>query len=218
MEIFKKKVLTTRAEDIGALLGEARRQRGVSLKAASERLGIRPEYLDALEQGNVARLPAGAYRDNYLREYAAFLGLDMIADKDAKSGAAPAGDRAFFKPMAKIRQPLVFSRLMKQLSLAALVLMCFLYLGYYLKSINRPPELAITFPPEGLVTTERQITVSGRVEPETEVSINGEAILVSTTGNFEQRVDLKTGDNGVVVIAKRKFGRENRLDRHILVR
>jgi cytoskeleton protein RodZ len=61
---------------VGAELRAARERLGWELPAVATWLRIRPHYLEALEAGRVADLPAAAYALGFLRTYAAALGLD----------------------------------------------------------------------------------------------------------------------------------------------
>lgn len=61
---------------VGAELRAARERLGWDLPAVAAWLRIRQPYLEALEAGRVADLPAAAYALGFLRTYAAALGLD----------------------------------------------------------------------------------------------------------------------------------------------
>ncbi len=60
----------------GELLREARLSRGLTYEYISQIIKIRPEFLEALEDENLAALPGNFYAKNFLRRYADFLGLD----------------------------------------------------------------------------------------------------------------------------------------------
>jgi cytoskeletal protein RodZ len=61
---------------IGTILRYYREQNGVDLDAAAEKLRIKRDYLEAMEQDRFDLLPEGMYRRSFLRAYAAFLKLD----------------------------------------------------------------------------------------------------------------------------------------------
>jgi cytoskeleton protein RodZ len=61
---------------VGADLRAARERLGWPLREVAEGLRIRASYLEALEGGRVANLPAPAYALGFLRTYASALGLD----------------------------------------------------------------------------------------------------------------------------------------------
>jgi Helix-turn-helix domain len=64
------------AEEIGRQLRAAREERGLDLLAVHDRLSRPITQLEALERGDLARLPDQALALSTLRRYAAFLGLD----------------------------------------------------------------------------------------------------------------------------------------------
>lgn len=66
----------------GRKLQEARRQLGLSLDEVADRIRVRREFLDALEQMNVKLLPGKAYALAFLRSYARELGIDERAIVD----------------------------------------------------------------------------------------------------------------------------------------
>jgi cytoskeleton protein RodZ len=63
----------------GRKLAEARQQRGWSLDEVAERIRVRREFLEALEEMNVKLLPGKAYALAFLRSYARELGMDEKA-------------------------------------------------------------------------------------------------------------------------------------------
>jgi cytoskeleton protein RodZ len=66
----------------GRKLSEARRQRGWSIEEVAERIRIRKEFLEALEDMNVKLLPGKAYALAFLKSYARELGMDEKAILD----------------------------------------------------------------------------------------------------------------------------------------
>ncbi len=67
---------TASAQEIGRLLRNNREQRGLDLLAVHDRLGRPITQIEALEHGDLDRLPDQALALSTLRRYAAFLGLD----------------------------------------------------------------------------------------------------------------------------------------------
>jgi cytoskeleton protein RodZ len=66
----------------GRKLSEARRQLGLSLDQVAERIRVRREFLEALEDMNVKLLPGKAYTLAFLRSYARELGVEEKAIVD----------------------------------------------------------------------------------------------------------------------------------------
>jgi cytoskeletal protein RodZ len=61
---------------LGRALKRARLGTGYDIAAVASILRIRPEYLEALEEGSHVRLPGRVYAIGFVRTYASFLGLD----------------------------------------------------------------------------------------------------------------------------------------------
>ncbi|MBS0385877.1 MAG: helix-turn-helix domain-containing protein [Proteobacteria bacterium] len=66
----------------GRKLTEARQQLGLSIAEVADRIRVRREYLEALEEMNIKVLPGKAYALAFLRSYARTLGLDEKAIVD----------------------------------------------------------------------------------------------------------------------------------------
>lgn len=66
-------------KEIGAMLYEARTERGLSLEELSEKTRIRVEYLKAVEEGSPEKVPGEAYFRAFVRTYAREMGLDPDA-------------------------------------------------------------------------------------------------------------------------------------------
>lgn len=60
-------------------LEEIRKRRGVSLEQISDRTKISTRFLRAIETEEFEKLPGGVFSTNYIRQYAAAIG---VADKD----------------------------------------------------------------------------------------------------------------------------------------
>ncbi len=63
-------------QSVGAGLRDVRERLGWKLPDVADNLRIRPEFLEAIEAGNLAALPGPAYRAGFVRSYARSLGLD----------------------------------------------------------------------------------------------------------------------------------------------
>jgi cytoskeleton protein RodZ len=113
-------------EPIGQQLREARERRGVTLDAVKRELRIHGPYLEALEAEEFAALPAPAYARAFLRQYAAYLGLDpepLVAAYNARAGnevpalnvgwtAAPQAQRSWSDQMGLVLAGLVVGLLL----------------------------------------------------------------------------------------------------------
>ncbi|HKD48679.1 MAG TPA: RodZ domain-containing protein [Rhizomicrobium sp.] len=66
-------------ETVGQDLRTARLRRGEDLATVSRALKIRKEHLEAVEEDRIEKLPGKTYAIGFVRSYATYLGLDVIA-------------------------------------------------------------------------------------------------------------------------------------------
>lgn len=76
-------------ETIGQQLRQAREQRNLTLEQAAQATHIRVHYLEALERGDLSRLPSKAQGRGFLRAYAGYLGLNPVALLKSLDGESP---------------------------------------------------------------------------------------------------------------------------------
>jgi cytoskeleton protein RodZ len=139
----------------GADLKAARERVGLSIQDVASRLRIRPTYLEALEDGKIAALPASAYALAFVRTYAGALGLDAeemvrrFRTEAAEFNRRPQLD--FPVPMPERGLPT------GAVVLLGLVLMVGAYAGWYrLSGEGRLPAEAVSAVPERLASLAEQ--------------------------------------------------------------
>lgn len=206
-------------ESGGEKLRQTRLAKGLKIEDIAKKLNIRSDYLIALEEEDLERLPAGLYGKKFLAEYALFLGLRPDDLPSSFSSLASDGTRQnpFSQKIVKKNKFIIFPRIIRNLLISAAVMTCFLYLSFYFRQITSPPDLEILQPEKNLITKDTAITIQGRTEKEAEVRINGEVVLNNYDGAFSQSVNLKNGLNEIVVKAKKKYSQERSVTRQILV-
>ena len=64
------------APPLGALLAEGREEQGLTRNDVAQRLHMSPSQVEALENGDYARLPKGTFLRGFVRNYAKLIGLD----------------------------------------------------------------------------------------------------------------------------------------------
>src|SRR5271168_1160308 len=82
---------------IGDTLRRERVRRNLELDQVSRELKISPRFLEAIEEENFDRLPAGVFAKSFVRQYARMLGLDQ-------EEAANEVQRALTPPAAAVPQ------------------------------------------------------------------------------------------------------------------
>lgn len=93
----------------GESLKRERELRGVTLREVAEGTKISVRFLDAIESGRVEILPGGLFPRSFVRQYAAYLGLDperAVADFlfEQKAQAPPAPPPRSTKPAVDVKR------------------------------------------------------------------------------------------------------------------
>jgi cytoskeletal protein RodZ len=91
---------------VGELLKKKREESGRELKEIAETLKIRLDYLKAIEEGDLKKLPAEVYLKGYLIEYAKVLNIDheMIMETYHKEAETPPSGSEQVQEISPIRQ------------------------------------------------------------------------------------------------------------------
>jgi transcriptional regulator with XRE-family HTH domain len=221
MTAFTARQVLSEYKGIGDQLRSSRMERNWNVVEVARKLGSQPQYIEALEEEDYRSMPKGIYGQILLKKYSSLLGLDYrkISKNFLRERKIfqSQDDDVFSKKVVKRRGLMVFPKLFRDGLIILAIVACALYLGLYLKKITAPPDLAIISPADNAVLSDYNITIIGVTTPESEVTINGQAILADKSGDFQQAVTLKSGVNIIVVKAKKKYGRENTVTRQILV-
>ncbi|MDD5527903.1 MAG: helix-turn-helix domain-containing protein [Patescibacteria group bacterium] len=219
--LFTRNKIKEDEETVAEKLRVAREEKKFTLAAAAKKLSINPEYLAALERGDYTALPGGVYEKTFLRQYSSWLGLNpvWIAEKYQKERGGNNGNKdVFSKKKIKKSELAIFPGILKNILLIAAIIILFSYLGYYLFSTFSSPKVEIYQPPDNLVTQNNFVDVIGRADAKTQIAINGRKILKDSTGNFQERINLKIGINTIIISAQNKYSRKKIIEKQILVK
>lgn len=211
------------SETISEQLKKAREEKRLKLADVAKKLNIKYEYLEALENHEFWKLPKGVYGKNFLREYAIFLKLNYremleVFEKEVVVKTQEKEQQLFSTQIAKNLYFLALPKMLRNTIIVFIILICFTYLGFRMNKIVSPPFLTVSSPEENLIVEEKTVEVSGVVETEAQLFINGEMVLSDARGMFYKKVDLKNGVNVIVVTAKKKYGRAHTIQRQVLVK
>jgi cytoskeleton protein RodZ len=89
---------------IGDTLSEARTRRAVDLEEVHAATGIRPRYLEAIEQEDWSALPEEFYARAFIRKYARFLGVNpdpLVDEYKRQTGGGSSGAGGPTSPFAR---------------------------------------------------------------------------------------------------------------------
>lgn len=184
-------------------LKQLRQQACVSVKKISDKTGITPEHIRALENCDYDALPQGSARKTIVKQYAHCIGANSeILEKH------------FDELKCEHKQPPTKAKHLSRglpTTIRALAATCAVialigYLGLEVHAMIGPPDLVIENPTSNLETHISQIDITGTTAPESHVTINGLKTNLDTTGHFSETLHLKEGLNEIIIISEAKRG------------
>lgn len=87
-------------------------------------------------------------------------------------------------------------------------LLILIYAYFEARNIIFGPKILVNTPREGVVVSDKFVTILGKAENINEIWMNGRSIPVTEDGIFEEGLLLTEGYNRVFLQAKDKLGRE----------
>ncbi|MGL4685158.1 MAG: helix-turn-helix domain-containing protein [Commensalibacter sp.] len=129
---------------VGTVLRARREQLGWSLDEVSKRLRIRQEFLNALEEGQIDKLPGIVYASGFLRAYAELLNLntDEILQRFKSENQQVDQKPDLLFPMPVAQRGISLGVII----LISAVIIVIAYIGWY-KKTNHEKTLSETIPP-----------------------------------------------------------------------
>ena len=210
--------------NIGQILRQAREEMGFSEKEVADDLQIPLKFIVSFERGEWAKLPARVYSRGFIKKYADYLELQSEEvlkefDEEWNRTMPPEIPESVPLRMSK-KNPLSFVNRQHLLILmfVAAVFVVGAYFLYEFRFVIRPPEFVITSPREDETTTQDSFPISGKIEKEAVLTLNGRPIYTNDRGEFTDSVLLSKGLNTLEFEVKNRFGKTNKVVRYILVK
>lgn len=203
---------------VGQKLYNTRVHKSLTLEQISQATKIRPRFLAAIERGEYDKLPSSAYARGFVTNYASYLGLsqkEILAlfrrEFDEKRNIKVLPDSLTKTNGFAIRR----IHIQKSLFVLILIVLTLVgYLGYQYRAIFIAPPLSINSP----VQYKDTITVSGKTDPNVNLFINNETVLINSNGEFTKSLSLFPGKTSITIKAKNRFGKETVLQKTINVK
>ena len=219
---FKKNKILNNNEIIAQELKNVRQKNKLTKQTVADKININIKYIEAMENGHFDKLPEGLYGKNFIREYMRFLGIntEMINDMEnteTKKKLLKKQKRLFSIKAPSIRYFIALPKIIKNIIITILILICVSYLVYYINNIISPPKIFIIYPQKDQIIKKNNITITGETEPEINITINNKKILLSDKGNFSKNINLNRGVNVITIIGQKKYSKQQVIIRNIIV-
>jgi len=212
---FTKKSVGTMT--LGEKLTKIRSDRRINMSEVSRMTRIPVKYLEYLETGNYAKLPADVYVKGFLRNYAEFFGMNenffiklYEKERDIKRNIESKDDngkKEKFDPINIssfiITPKLIFSSLVVLIFLGG-----FFYLYREVGSFSSAPRLVILSPEKNYSTPGTSVVIEGVTDKDAKIFINDQPILVNDEGKFRENITVQPGLNIVNVKSANRFNKE----------
>lgn len=228
---FERKTLRAQ-QTVGELFLRTRSGRGWTLEQAAKRSGTPLKYIDALEHGRYDVLEAVTYARQYAKAYAQALQIPWTtveplfkAETDmyhplhtVDLGPLSRKPRRIMTEQAAhtTKAVHILPRLLSWGSAAVGITIVFIYIAFEISRVFTPPPLVILAPERDMIVADREFTIVGNTAPEAIVTINGERVDITTSGDFSEQLYLHEGLNTIRISTRSERSKERSEVRHIL--
>lgn len=206
------------APSVGQQFRQARQRLGVSLALVADQLKIPLSQLEALEEGDFSVFSAEVYARGACLKYAQWLRLDVVRVEPAVlrelSGARLRIPLQLYVPLSWA-QRLLTAQLLWLLAGGMVAAAVSGYILWQVQSFFRLPPIVLEAPAISIIA-ESSIEIRGRSPEASQVSVNGQSILLQPNGSFVTRLYLHPGINVLNVAATNAAGRHRLLTRTLL--
>jgi len=218
-----KKVETTMT--VGERFKMRREELKISIKSLSDKLKIKTDYLEDLEQNNYEKLPPDVYVKGFIKSYSELVGFNSekiieLFKKEKKienKVESRKKKEEKFKKKFALKKYFVVTPKIITIFLSLLILSI---VGYYfwhqLSSFNSEPYLFISSPLANEITNDSELIISGETEIGIVLKINGADVFVDENGYFKEDIMLQPGKNIIIIEAVNRFDKMVREERNII--
>lgn len=210
MTSFQEKIIDDKG--IGEKLRESREAMNLSLKDVEKATRVASKYILALEEHQFSKLPEAIYAKNFVRALSRHYGLDpdSMTDALAREMVAVMGVNASNNSLIERLQAknLIATPAVIKMGLLGVACLAFVsYFAFSVHSILRPPKLIVHSPLDSQVFGVRQVVLEGETDPEVELTVNQEAVLIEVDGSFKEILNLPEGVSILRIAAKKRHSK-----------
>ncbi len=207
-------------QTLGEKLHTLRKNARLTLSELSERTKIQKSYLKAFETNAFHLLPDPIYARNYLKTLVRCLGGDetyYVDQFEQERGTCDVVNKHQTPRQRTRRTSLFVTSRFAQTSLFVLLIVAFAsYIGLEVKTIISPPELSVSSPADGFLTSDATIVVKGKTDKGAIVTINGQTVLLAQDGSFEKEIALERGVNVLHIEGAKRYSHQRTEYRRVI--
>ena len=205
---------------LGEKLKKLRSERRISLNEVSRYTRIPLKYLEYLDEGNYAKLPADVYVKGFLKNYADFLGVDekiFIKSYEKERGISKSiekikrgsdDDKKNRLESISISSYVITPKIIITFVVVILIIVGIGYLYREFGSFSGAPRLIVLSPEKNYITNDDSVVIEGVTEVDAKVYINEQPIIVNDEGKFRENVAIQSGNNTINIKAINRFNKQ----------
>jgi len=206
---------------VGEILKNARLKNGLKRVEIARQTKINLKYLRALEKNEYEKLPEAAFVKGFIRNYANTVGLDpnqALAvfrrdyDQNVKGQVVPRE----LTPSQAEKSSLWTPRTTTIVGILGLAALLVVYFVYQYKLLAGAPKLEVTRPEEE-AQVNASVIVSGTTDPQVNLTINNQEVLVNPDGSFSQSLILSQGKRTITIKATSRSGKSRTIQKTVYV-
>jgi cytoskeletal protein RodZ len=193
---------------VGELIREARVTKKISYEKIGAKTKIKKSFILAIERNDWGALPDYPVVVGFVKSLASSLGLDP-ATMAANLRRDYPPKKVAVNPKPDVQSKPVWGPKMTFILGVSLVLMVIIsYVGYQYYRFVSPPRLELFQPQENQVIVESKISVGGKVDQDSTVTVNNQPAIVDGEGIFSTELTVDNETKEIVLVAKSRAGKE----------
>ncbi len=208
---------------LGQRMSAMREELGLSVEALARMIAASPKYIRALESGDYALFGAKVYALGVLKKMLAVMDTedqhDLIRTLNNEwNRHLPGGGQREERERIEGARTFYMTPTRAGIILAAAALVLFVFFaGSRIIRFSAPPLLAVDEPRDTTAVGEPTISVKGRTEKESKLTVNGRELIIDSQGNFRETLQLQSGLNRLNFLSENRFGKQSEITRYVVV-
>lgn len=200
---------------IGNIIKETRTNKKISLDRLESETKIKKEFLVAIEKENWIGLPDLPVLTGFVKNIAAFLGLNQNQLTAMLRRDYPPRKLAI-NPKPDVADKFTWTpKLTFYVGAFIIAVLILGYLVFQYAKFVRPPALSVLRPKEGVEVTTSLVRVEGKTDPNATVKVNNQPVLINEDGAFSVDIEIFEKTDEIVVVATSRTGKETVVRRTI---
>ena len=205
---FKKRRIGS-SKALGEFLKEARNEQEMTIECAETACKVKAKYLTDLEAGNWQSLPSLAYARGFVLAYAKCLSLDkkeveQLFWREYGFIDSQSRENLSYQKTLGDKKVLITQKLTIYTTFALFLVSMFAYIAYQIVGFAGSPALRLISPANNSIIETDSVNIRGLTDNGDYLTINNEAVPVTTDGHFLTNLKLQRGINVIRVEASNR--------------